>query len=160
MQNNIPRRCEDVDNMLVPQRPLLSDVRYVHLLDLARRVDTTDIITMKRGRERQKPDLELPYHPPLLKMLQASCHKCMLEFQRSDSATSCNSVQCTLCKLFAGSGSWAVVLSPAANGAASQPSFLQLPKNPSSHASVVQCSTRHTVLQAAAHGQPCHTLLF
>ena len=141
-------------------RPLLSNVRYVHLLDLARRVDTTGIITMKRRQERQKPDLELPYHPPLLKMLQASCHKCMLEFQQSDSATSCNSVQCTLCKLFAGSGSWAVVLSPAANGAASQPSCLQLPKYFSSRASVVQCSTIQNVLQAAAHGQPCHTLLF
>ena len=124
MQNNIPRHCGDVDSVLVPERPLLSDVRYVHLLDLARRLDTTGIITMKRGRKRQQADRERDYYPALLRMLQASFPTCMLEFQWNDNASSCNSVQCTLCMLFAGSGTWAAVPSPAARGDASKTSHV------------------------------------
>ena len=87
MQNNVPRRCGDVDDVLVPQRPLLRDVRYIHLLDLARRVGTTGIINIKLERSRQSVDQEQPYCPLLLKMLQASFHTRMLELQRSDHST-------------------------------------------------------------------------
>ena len=64
-----PRRCVEVGSVLPPERALLSDLRYVHLLDLARGVDATGIITLKPDGRRSVADLERPYHP----LLQSKC---------------------------------------------------------------------------------------
>ena len=74
MDHCVPRRCVEVGSVLAPERALLSDLRYVHLLDVARGVDATDIITIRPDGNRSVADLERPYQPLLLKMLQASCH--------------------------------------------------------------------------------------
>ena len=46
MDRCVPRICLEVGSVLAPERALLSDLRYVRLLDVAHGVDATGILTM------------------------------------------------------------------------------------------------------------------
>ena len=87
MDRCVPRLCLEVGSVLAPERALLSDLRYVHLLDVARGVDATGILTMKPDGTRSVVDLERPHHPLLLKMLQASSQSCNLDLYRTRQAS-------------------------------------------------------------------------
>ena len=63
--------------MLAAERPLLADLRYVRLLDLARQEDASPILKMKKGRNRLQSDLYPPYHPLLLTMLRVRPPDCV-----------------------------------------------------------------------------------
>jgi hypothetical protein len=66
------RSTGHVDTLLKKERPLLADLRYLHLLHTARKIPTDDIINMKKGRKRMEPDLEQIYYPHALRILEAS----------------------------------------------------------------------------------------
>ena len=74
---SVVRQCVQVDEVLSPERPLLADLRYVRLLVLAQKVDASSILKMKEERKRKQHDLERPYHPLLLTMLQVRPPHCL-----------------------------------------------------------------------------------
>jgi hypothetical protein len=61
-----------VDTLLEKERPLLADMRYLHLLHIARKIPTNDIVNMKKSRKRTEHDLEQVYYPHALRILEAS----------------------------------------------------------------------------------------
>jgi hypothetical protein len=61
-----------VDTVLEKERPLLADMRYLHLLHIVRKIPADDIIHMKKGRKRLELGLEQVYYPHALRILEAS----------------------------------------------------------------------------------------
>lgn len=74
---NVVRQCVEVNEVLSPERPLLADLRYVRLLALAHKVEASSILNMKEERIRKQCDLQRPYHPLLLTMLQVTPPHCL-----------------------------------------------------------------------------------
>ena len=72
----VARKCVEVDEVLAAERPLLADLRYARLLDMARQEDASGVLEVKKGRKRLQSDLELPYHPLLLTILRVRPPHC------------------------------------------------------------------------------------
>jgi hypothetical protein len=65
-------RVVDVDRLLDAERPLVADLRYLWLLHVGRTTSLSDIVKMKKQRNRRQHDLERYYYNPALTILRAS----------------------------------------------------------------------------------------
>ena len=71
-EKGVPRTAGPVDTLLDPERALLADLRYLHLLHIARNKSIKDIVGMKRKRTREQHDLEEVYYGHALAIVKAS----------------------------------------------------------------------------------------
>ena len=74
---NIARQYVEVDEVLAAEHPLLADLQYVRLLALARKANASSVLKMKLEQKRGQNNLEYPYHPMLLTMLQVRPPHCV-----------------------------------------------------------------------------------
>jgi hypothetical protein len=61
-----------VDTLLEKERPLLANLRYLHLLHVVKKIPADDIINLKKDKKQMEPGLEQVYYPHALRILQAS----------------------------------------------------------------------------------------
>jgi hypothetical protein len=89
IHKNVPREIVNIDKLLLPARPLISELRWLQLKLYASRDPSCpslkEIVEMRKTRPPDSHDLEVPYHPILLLFYQfASYGQHGLEFLSED----------------------------------------------------------------------------
>lgn len=72
IDKSVPRTVVDVDQLLVKERPLVAELRWLQLKLSARRHSLESVRLMRGERATGKRDLEVPYHPLLLAFYEAA----------------------------------------------------------------------------------------
>jgi hypothetical protein len=72
IDKNVPRMVVDVNTLLSPTRPLIAELRWLHLKFTAARHSLKHVKEMRSSRGTNKRDLEVPYHPLLLLFYDAA----------------------------------------------------------------------------------------
>lgn len=85
VNKKVPRQIIDVNSLLAPSRPLLAELRWLHLKYSATRQSLKQVKDMRKARQAGQRDLEVPYHALLLLFYQAAARgQAHLEFLAED----------------------------------------------------------------------------
>ena len=72
----------DIDDLLLPERPLVAELRWLQLLlhkDQQLEDRAAKMVQMRAKRQRSQKDEELPYHPIVLAILQVTASMLLLQ---------------------------------------------------------------------------------